>query len=193
MVWLDNQKAILVFLVGLVINTFGMLYTQHHGLRHYVRNQCKRPRDVGFLSLPRGVIPEEAVNWPLVVPVIASLLSSKRGLIFRDFAFLFGAVLMIRGIAISVTQLPESRDIGKQRSVWQICTTGGDFDKVVSGHTSWMLLFTLVLIKYGVWNRFSLVLPVAVAILLVQTRAHYTVDVWLGGVISTLLFLAFGI
>jgi len=189
---LSTKDALGIFVLGVIINTMGLLYTQHHGLRHFHEKQCTNPRDLGFLSMGTDMSLKSALNSPLFValPVVSTLLSSQRLEILRDFAVLFGVVLMFRGVSISLTQLPHTTEV-EQRSLLQQCLFGGDYDKIFSGHTAFMVIITMLLVQYGVWSPVMYLLPVVVGLVLVRTRSHYSVDVFLGGLISVLLVLVY--
>ena len=187
----STRTALVVFVVGAVVNTLGLFYTQHHGLKHFVDKGCTNPRDVGFLSFAHDPRMKAILDGPLVLlPLVSALMSPHRAAILRDFAVLFGLVLIIRGVSISLTQLPHTREPDTSRSLLESCVFGGDYDKVFSGHTSFIVISTMLLVQYGVWPPAMYALPIAVGFFLVQTRSHYTVDVFLGAVISALLVRA---
>ena len=184
--------AALVFVIGTFVNTMGLFYTQHHGLKHFVDKGCTNPRDVGFLSFTHDPTTKEILDGPLFIllPTAFMAASTRRVELFRDLLLMFGIVLVIRGISISLTQLPHTTEPNRSRSLIDSCLFGGDYDKIFSGHTAFIVISTMLLVKYGVWPTAMYVLPVVVALLLVQTRSHYTVDVFLGAVISFLTVTA---
>jgi len=190
---LTTKSSLLVLALGSVINTLGLLYSQHHGLKHFVENKCSNPRDVGFASLKHNATMKYLIDGPLilVLPMVSALTSPRRVEIFREFALLFGIILIIRGISISLTQLPHTREVDTSRSLLKSCVFGADYDKIFSGHTAFMVVTTMILVQYGVWHPIMYVLPLAMGYLLIETRSHYTVDVFLGGVIALLVVLVF--
>ena len=96
-------------------------------------------------------------------------------------------ILIIRSILISVTILPGHSKC--ENSNYSISYLGGCYDKILSGHTSLVFLASLLLNKYKLLSLHSLILiNLLNSILLLSTRAHYTIDILLGYLVTGIIF-----
>lgn len=107
--------------------------------------------------------------------------------IFIEFITLFIIILIIRSILIYVTILPGHSKC--QNSNYSITSLGGCYDKIISGHTAWVFLASLFLHKYKILSIHSLIMiNLLNSMFLLSTRAHYTVDILLGYLLTGLIF-----
>ncbi len=158
-----------------------------------------------------SVLPNEMRNyheysdWMPVIPLVLFIILDK----FQhsgEFIFLLALVYIIRFISFSLTVLPSpSRDCKCEwenkpdtflRKTLNLFYQEGCNDLIFSGHTSMMLLSSLFLSWYVFpHNRTALVTIVIYniigVIVIIGTRLHYSVDVFIATIICTLLFFAF--
>ena len=104
--------------------------------------------------------------------------------------FMLLVVLAIRGLTIVSTVLPKHEECTVTgNSFWNIFKGGGCYDKIFSGHTAFVALISLNLMKFGYMSGpLFWIVNLLNAALILLTRGHYTVDVILGFVISYLVF-----
>ena len=99
-----------------------------------------------------------------------------------EFFVKHGTLMFVRGICFSVTLLPDSSQMCSLSNHFGSC-----FDLIFSGHSTIMLLCTLLLVKYFplniVWKNILFGNVFLTSILIVLCRNHYTIDV----IISLLL------
>jgi hypothetical protein len=105
-----------------------------------------------------------------------------------EFIAKFTIIMFIRAFTIISTILPKHQvcsDTFDVRSYF----LGGCYDKIFSGHTSFMLLLTLLYYREHIINEFSLIGINSINILLIlATRSHYTVDILLAIFVTTTIF-----
>lgn len=104
-------------------------------------------------------------------------------------------ILLIRAITIQLTILPEfPYGEGYINPISRVFF-GHTCDFIFSGHTSVILTFILVFYKYNILNNLELKIATALhfimAFSLVLTRLHYTIDVFIGYLITIVVFLFF--
>lgn len=108
--------------------------------------------------------------------------------IFKEFIGKFLLILLVRALTIVTTILPKHEKCNDDLT-WLQMMKGQCYDKVFSGHTSFVLLATLIFLREGFIS-----LPVFFALNLAQitsiilTRSHYTVDIVLAVVITWLVY-----
>lgn len=147
----------------------------------------------------------------LIVPIL--ILHKRRDLVSSRICFIYGTLWLLRGISIAVTPLPppdplcdpgimnpnESFLVQGLRVMFGQRSTCCDC--LFSGHTmaltlAWLHTATYAGKDIGVYGRnaelairsFSFVLMVAGFFIIISTHFHYTVDVYLGFVITVLLW-----
>ena len=120
--------------------------------------------------------------------------------------FLVGIVYLLRAISFSVTILPSPSTHCKcewedepetfLRSLLNIIYQEGCNDLIFSGHTSMMVMSSLYLVHYYLYESklcmfLILIYNIIGALIIIGTRLHYTTDVFLASVINVLLFFSF--
>ena len=108
--------------------------------------------------------------------------------IFKEFIGKFLLILLVRALTIVSTILPKHEKCDDNLT-WLQMMKGQCYDKVFSGHTSFVLLATLIFLREGIINLpvfFALNLGQITSIIL--TRSHYTVDIILAIVITWLVY-----
>jgi hypothetical protein len=131
----------------------------------------------------------KAYNDIIVSATALSFLFIPKGMeLFKEFAAKFILIMVIRALTTVSTILPkhEKCDATPRFSrYWR----GQCYDKVFSGHTSFVLLATLIYLREGIlgWPAF-LGINLANITSIVLTRSHYTVDIVLAILITLLVY-----
>jgi len=108
--------------------------------------------------------------------------------ILKEFFGKFLIILLVRALTIVSTILPKHEKCDDNLN-WYDYIRGQCYDKVFSGHISFVLLLCLIMLREKILS-----VPTFFAILTTQfasiilTRSHYTVDVILGIVITYLVY-----
>jgi PAP2 superfamily C-terminal len=185
------MKALSVFLyiTAMVLTVFFINYlTNIIGDSHYEQKENKHLYDIIHEYTP------DLYKYRGIVNLIGGLLTVSLFIVpggdnlLKELFFKFLLVLLIRALCIVSTILPKHEDCKAQYDL-TFYLTGGCYDKVFSGHTSYVTLITLIYLREkiinlaGFWgiNIFNML---AIA----TTRSHYTVDVILGFVITYLVY-----
>lgn len=129
------------------------------------------------------------LDYFLIVPALLILVKSPK--LFVQFLFIYMVVMVIRAITINSTIMPSSDKQCKEKIDDQLKILGGCNDKIFSGHTAFVFLAALFVLKFKLIKvnpGVLIVLSVFYGVLLCMTKKHYTVDVILALVICFLLF-----
>ena len=126
-----------------------------------------------------------------VIPVVLllSLFIIKRGdSILVEFFVKYIIILLVRALTTVSTIFPKHEHCDSSSLTWWN-VLGGCYDKVFSGHTAFVTLFTLIFLREGILNGWQFwLVNLAQMATIVLTRAHFTVDVILGFVITYLVY-----
>lgn len=164
-----------------------------------------------LFDLYHQVLPEEMREWHEYsdwVPILPLLLFLylDRGQHCFKFLFMVGILYLLRAISFSVTILPspsvdckcewEHQPESILRSILNICYQEGCNDLIFSGHTSMMIMSSLFLVYYYLPNYplsqcMLFFYNVFGVLVIIGTRLHYTVDVYIASIICILLFFSF--
>ena len=100
-------------------------------------------------------------------------------------------VMLIRGICINLTIVPKSAHY-KLNALVKAGVMAGNYDKIYSGHTCCYILSLLTLLSCETTSSiviFMLGLLMSLSFyILLATRSHYSLDIWLGAVVSVLYY-----
>lgn len=156
-----------------------MLYCIANGFTydHGVHNPCDtRPlRDMMHEFLPdlsKWVYVRDVVLCLFFVPFLCV---TNKWTFMQDLLGGFMVVLMIKAVCIFFTFIPPSNPHCNEKKYINHC-----FHSSTSGHASLTLLLAILYIKYGLFSeKEELVYGVVFlyCILILMTRAHYTVDI----------------
>mgnify|MGYP000085111288 CR=1 FL=1 len=148
-----------------------------------------RVYDIGFHFLPNMRHQEWLIN---IVPtiIIGMLLLSTNSQAIYDCIYYMIIVCIIRIVFINTTVLPKDKmcevpqEVSFTHSVYGFC-----YDKIFSGHTANAVLTSLILLKYNIYTNIPVLLTLNVInmLLLVLTRAHYTIDTIIGALVATVI------
>jgi hypothetical protein len=128
-------------------------------------------------------------NDIIVSAIGLSFLFIPKGVeLFKEFAAKFILIMVIRALTTVSTILPKHEKCDatpKFSRYWR----GQCFDKVFSGHTSFVLLATLIYLREGIlgWPGF-LGINLANITGIILTRSHYTLDIVLAILITLLVY-----
>ena len=150
-------------------------------------------------DLYHNTLPESMRNWheysdfmPVIPLVLFHLLDKCKH--FYEFWLLISIVYLMRAICFSVTVLPspsrtckcewETEPETPLRQLLNILYQEGCNDNIFSGHTSMMVMSSLFLATYVVPNStfcksILVVYNIIGFLIIIGTRLHYTVDVFL--------------
>lgn len=162
--------------------TCGQMHYEIDGLEHIYDIAHKYLPDLHEHEYIMNIIPLVLIIYTITLPTGWSILKTT-------FVMLLG-VLAIRALTIIATILPKHEKCEvKGNSFFNFLSGGGCYDKIFSGHTAVVTLLGLNLLAAGALNTPMFWGISAVnAFVILLTRAHYTVDVVLGFVISYLVF-----
>jgi len=158
------------------------------GKWHYSQNGDKQPFDLAHFFLPDLHKEKWLVNVLPISLLVFSFLQANSTYIFKAAIVLLIVILFIRALTTLSTILPKHDDC-VEPDLFTLMLGGGCYDKVFSGHMSFVALFTLILLEHK-----NITMPMFVGLNLLQAaiillaRTHYTVDVILGFVITYLVY-----
>lgn len=119
---------------------------------------------------------------------LSFLFVPKGGTLFKEFAAKFILIMVIRALTTVSTILPkhEKCDATPHFSRY---LKGQCYDKVFSGHTSFVLLATLIYLREGILGLPAFLgINLANITSIILTRSHYTVDIVLAILITLLVY-----
>lgn len=177
-----------VLFLGAIIVTSNY-WTHELGTAFYERQESNgKVFDLGH-SLTPDLSEYKKYNDIIVVLTALSFLVVPEGVsLFKEFGAKFILILVIRSLTMVSTILPK-QDKCDSTPKWSRLLKGQCYDKVFSGHTSFVLLATLIFWREGILGTlpfFAINLANITSILL--TRSHYTIDVVLGILITLLVY-----
>ena len=159
------------------------------GEQHYEIGENNTIFDLAHKVLPDihqhewiiNVLPVALVFWMVLLPDSYDML--------KTVMVLYLITLSIRVLTAVSTILPKHEKCEVGSKFFNIFQGGGCYDKIFSGHAAFVTLLLLVLLKAGHMSAavFWLLLA-ANTFAILATRAHYTVDVVLGILMSYLVF-----
>jgi hypothetical protein len=179
---------VFVFLVILYAIVMAVnLSIQYIGKYHY----SKSPDRIWDLVWEYG---PDLHTYQWLIQVIPSVLFlslffiQKSDSILYEFVLKFIIIMLVRAITTISTILPKEERCNDEIT-WHTPLNGGCYDKVFSAHTAIVTLFTLIFLRENLISSASFwILNFAQMALIVLTRAHYTVDVVLGFLITYLVY-----
>ena len=175
------MKDIFLFLATLLINYLAVSCFEKQ--KQVANNDEIALRDIGHLYLPHF----KKNAFSDIVPIIVGSLSlilvrDNRDVILPSLSVLY----ILRIIAYNLTVLPTSNkkcDI-KNKNIGEGC-----HDKIFSGHTGFVVLLCLFISeRYPKFSIPGVLLSILQMFLSVATRAHYSVDVYIGTLVAFLIY-----
>lgn len=199
---MDIQKRTAVLwiiaILGFVCSFFSNMLISFLGDKHYSENG--HVFDLGFKLFPKmddQLVDLLVLGAPfLYVYLRKTLKSSKIPGFWREVILIFGLVLCLRVATTMSTILPMDEDYEADEN--SKCSFkdytirnylfGGCYDKIFSGHISFVMVLCLTAVRHGVINkREAGAIVLFSSFIIISTRSHFTVDVVLG------IFLSFAV
>jgi hypothetical protein len=178
---------VFIIIVSLMLMNIIAFYNESHYESYYssrIKNNKTNPKvyDVGHKYLPNIAKYEYMVNVILGLSACIFFIYPK---IFLPFCVLYLVIIFIRSITIQLTVLPKTTcDIKTSFDLSGYC-----YDKIFSGHTAFMCLLTLFLFNLKKMPLFALIIiNVLYGSLIIATRSHYTIDVFIAFIVTFLIF-----
>jgi hypothetical protein len=120
--------------------------------------------------------------------IVSAFFIPKPFPIVKEFLGKFLLIMLVRALTIVSTILPKHEQCDP-KNTWIQMVKGQCYDKVFSGHMSFVLLATLILLRENIISLSTFfLLNIAQFSSIILTRSHYTVDVILGIVITYLVY-----
>jgi hypothetical protein len=172
-----------------ILIIFGSNYlVEMIGRWHFSQTDTKHPFDLGHTFLPDFHEIHSIVNViPLCLFGFVLFQSDATALLKEIFLFLV-IIFFIRALTTLSTILPKHERCVEPDTL-SLFLGRGCYDKIFSGHMSFVTIFSLVLLGH---DSISLIAFIALnsvqALLILLTRAHYTVDILLAFVITYLVY-----
>lgn len=174
---------IALYSVALVIN----LVVQHIGEYQYQKSPDK-VWDIVWEHTPNFHEYEYLTNTIPTLLLASLFFIGKRDSILFEFFTKFIIILLVRALTTVSTIFPK-HDMCDSSSLTWWNVLGGCYDKVFSGHTAFVTLFTLIFLREKILDTASFwFINITQMAIIVLTRAHFTVDVILGFVITYLVY-----
>jgi hypothetical protein len=124
----------------------------------------------------------------IVLGAIISLFFVSNKSLTTEFLAKFLIIMLIRSFTIVSTILPKHEICEDKFSIREFFL-GGCYDKIFSGHTSFLLLLTLLYYREDIIGILPLIAINIINILFIlATRSHYTVDIILAIFVTTTIY-----
>lgn len=181
-----NTLWVLMLAIGIATSNY---WTHELGMAFYSDEKNNGKVFDLFHSFLPDLHDYKVYNDVIITLTGLSFLVVPNGLtLFKEFAAKFLLIMVIRALTMVSTILPkhEKCDATPRFSrYWR----GQCYDKVFSGHTSFVLLATLIYMREGILNLPSLLaINTANITGILLTRSHYTIDIVLGIIITLLVY-----
>ncbi len=182
--FLENSLWVGIIICILLVSNY---FTNQLGKTFYTEEQANSKIFDILWSVTPDLHEYHAYNDIFVIGLIISFLFVPTT-IFKEFIGKYLLILLVRALTIVSTILPKHEKCNDNLT-WLQMFKGQCYDKVFSGHTSFVLLATLIFLREGIISLpvfFALNLGQITSIIL--TRSHYTVDIVLAIVITWLVY-----
>lgn len=164
---------ILVIIINLITFYKEQQYKQHF--------KTSNIYDVGHKVLPNLHHHEYIINYILYIGILVLIFTNN----IIHFLKIFFIILIIRFLFTQITVLPKM----KHCKINHFSPFGYCYDKIFSGHVSFIFLCTLFLLETKYISIYTLIVVNLInSILIISTRAHYTIDVIIAFMITYLMF-----
>ncbi len=158
------------------------------GQWHYSKEDSKYPFDLSHFFLPDLHTQKWVVNILPIALLGFCFLQSNSTILFKDAIPLLLIIFVLRALTTLSTILPKHEQC-VEPDLFYLFLGNGCYDKIFSGHMSFVTLFSLILYKHSNISFSTLaLLNLAQAAFILVARTHFTVDVLLGFIITYLVF-----
>jgi len=145
--------------------------------------------DVGYTLVPRMDVSPFVLNVVVLLSFLPLILNPQMGAV-RAFVIYYTIVMLIRAVTTNLTILPEDRECPHTEFTLGTLIQGHCSDKLFSGHQALVATVGIVCVQYGIVSTpLAIIYNGVVAYLLLASRSHYTVDIFLGALIPYLLII----
>ena len=178
---------------GLAAASAGNYVSTRIGKKHYEHEGKSAMFDVGHLIVPQMNISPVVLFVAIVawVPFLCALPFATATELLKKVGIRFVALLALRAITNTVTIFPKSDPACETPPVLSMLVNGACYDQVFSGHMVLVVLVSLAFVQYGVWPMWGgYIYSAGMALLLLLTRGHYSVDIVLGAALAYLSWTA---
>jgi len=177
------------FVFLLIIGTIILSnYLSHYiGSNYYKNNKQNKIHDILQENIP------DLHDYHFIIDILGLLVLIPAFFYFNEslsveFLTKFLIIMFIRAFTILATVLPKYENCDETFG-FRSFFLGGCYDKIFSGHTSFVLLLTLFYFREHLINLPTLFAINIVNILgIISTRSHYTIDVLLAIFVTTTIF-----
>jgi hypothetical protein len=178
---------IIVFLI-IIIVIIGSNYLSHTiGSNYYKEKNINKIHDLFHDILP------DLHNYHYIIDLVGLAVVIPAFLYFNEsltieFLTKFLIIMFIRAFTVVSTVLPKYENCD-ETFTFRSFLLGGCYDKIFSGHTSFILLLTLIYYREHMINSLTLIGINFINVLsILLTRSHYTVDILLAIFVTTTIF-----
>ncbi len=176
------------FIVRIIMTTIVYSMSNYYTYHNSLKQECKEP----LYDILHNILPDLSkyvyirdIVLPLFFIPLLFIKSTNHKLEFIYY-FIQGFMILItlKAITIFFTYQPSSNPDCNEKKYLNHC-----FHQMFSGHNSLVLLLWILYIKFNVINATIItILPVLLySILILMTRAHYSVDIIVSYIITFLL------
>lgn len=175
------KYTVFIFFI-IIFYVLGQILVDKKGKEFYIEdNKNSKVYDIVWENLPDIYNYKEIVDIFLLC--IFFFILFTKSVNFKDFSILFGVIVFIRTLTLQTLILP--RYPYCYRTTLQEIIIKGCYDKLFSGHFSFVYLLTL-LSNFSFQN--SILINGLNSFLITTTRRHYTVDIILSFFITNFIF-----
>ena len=178
------NPVILITIVYLLINYTNNQYVNKKGQQFY-QNNDPDIYDISYEYLPNYEKHEYLSHMYVFLCLLPFLVFWNTNAVMSFLSFLI-PIFVLRDITINLTILPKR----KKCSVNNTNMINGCYDKIFSGHVVIVLLATIMFYEFGIIRNVKLLIMMNMIniLLILSTRHHYTIDVFLGIVLTILMY-----
>jgi hypothetical protein len=145
--------------------------------------------DVMHKLLPKDVEKEWIINYIILLSLVPLLLDFNTELLY-NFVGLFLTINLIRDITVNLTILPKNTECIPDKTLMSHIL-GSCYDKIFSSHFAFVYLLTLLYYSYGYISNIPVLIGINVinALIILITRAHYTIDIVMSFFVCSFIFV----
>jgi hypothetical protein len=184
-----NIVTIVTLAVALLVVGVANRLTCVLGKAHYEDSGKTKLMDIGHLIVPRISAPTWALDAASMSSMLPLTWAPDPFAVVLEFLPMFLTLMVLRALTTVSTILPKDRECISSQHGLQQMVTGHCYDKVFSGHLTFVLLWGLVFVSRGLVSKTVFaVYAGAFVTLLLAIRAHYTVDLIIAAALTSGMF-----
>jgi len=145
--------------------------------------------DVMHKLLPKETNKEWLTNYMIILSLLPLIFNFNSDLGY-NFLGLLLTINIIRDITINLTILPKNVDCVLDKTMISHLI-GSCYDKIFSGHFSFVYILTLLYYSYGYITNIPILIiwNVINAIIILISRSHYTIDIVMSFFVCSFIFV----